>query len=59
MGKQLVRFLLAMTALFLFSACSEMRVIGNAALREFQADGINAEQLSYRSHNQATVASVK
>jgi len=59
MGRQLVRFLLAMTALYLLTACSEMRVIGNAALREFQADGINAEQLSYRSHSKATVASVK
>jgi len=55
----LLRHLSAITALFLFTACSEMRVIGNAALRELQAEGMTAEQISYRSHNQSTVASVK
>jgi len=59
MGRQLLRHLLAIATLFLLTACSEMRVIGNAALRELRADGMNAEQLSYRTHNQSTVASAK
>jgi hypothetical protein len=31
------------------SACSDLRVIKNAAVREFTADGYNREQLAYRS----------
>jgi hypothetical protein len=36
---------LVISALFLFSACSELRVVGNAAMRELAADGKNVEQL--------------
>jgi hypothetical protein len=34
-----------MSALFLFTACSELRIVGNAAMRELVADGKNVEQL--------------
>jgi len=41
----MLRYLLVISALFLFTACSEMRVVGNAAMRELMAEGKNVEQL--------------
>lgn len=40
----MLRYLLAISALFLLTACSELRVVGNAAVRELMAEGINVEQ---------------
>jgi len=33
-----------MATLFLVTACSELRIIGSAAVRELKADGINVER---------------
>ena len=46
----MLRYLLCGCVILLFTACSEMKVIGNAALREFKADGINVERVAYQSH---------
>ena len=40
----MLRYLLVISALFLLTACSELRVVGNAAMRELMAEGINVEQ---------------
>ena len=40
----MLRYLLVISALFLFTACSELRVVSNAATREFMAKGISTEQ---------------
>ena len=32
------------------TGCSEIKVIGNAAMRELRADGFNVEQISYNYH---------
>jgi hypothetical protein len=40
----MLRYLLAIAALFLFTACSELRVVGNAAMRELMAEGTSVEQ---------------
>ena len=40
----MLRYLLVISALFLFTACSELRVVGKAAMRELMAEGINVEQ---------------
>ncbi len=45
----MVRFLLCVVVMLLFTACSDMKIIGNAALRELKADGINVEQLACRA----------
>lgn len=34
----------------LLSGCSEMQVIGTAAVRELRADGMNVEAISYNYH---------
>jgi len=47
MGSKLLRYLLVISMLFLITACSEMKVIGDAAMRELKADGINVERTSY------------
>lgn len=35
------------------SACSELHVIGKAAMRELSSEAINVEQASYRTQDQA------
>jgi len=40
----MLRYLLVISSLFLFTACSELKVVGNAAMRELMAEGINVEQ---------------
>lgn len=49
MGKRLVWYLLVIAALQLLSACSEMKVLGDAAMREFKADGISVEWAANRT----------
>lgn len=44
------RYLLFILSLVLLSGCSEMKIIGNAAMREFKAEGLNVEQISYNYH---------
>lgn len=46
----MLRYLLIISALTTLTACSEMNVIGNAAMRELKSDGINVELTSYRYH---------
>jgi hypothetical protein len=41
----MLRYLLLISALFLFTACSELRVVGNAAMRELTAEGRSVEQV--------------
>lgn len=36
--------------IILLSGCSEMRVIGNAAIRELRAEGMSVETISYNYH---------
>jgi len=43
-----------MTTLFLVTACSELRIIGSAAVRELRADGINVERARTASINTAS-----
>jgi len=45
----MVRYLLLGFTLLLLTACSELQVIGNAAVRELMAEGTSTEQLSHRS----------
>lgn len=40
----MLRYLLAVSVLISLTACSELRVVGNAAMRELMAEGINVEQ---------------
>jgi len=40
-----------MTTLFLVTGCSELRIIGSAAVRELKADGINVERARTASIN--------
>ena len=44
----MLRYLVVIAALSMLTACSELKVIGSAAMREIRADGINVEQTSYR-----------
>ena len=44
----MLRYLVVIAALSTLTACGELKVIGNAAMREIRADGINVEQTSYR-----------
>jgi len=46
----MLRYLLIIPAMLTLTACSEMKVIGNAAMRELRSDGINVEQVSFRYH---------
>jgi hypothetical protein len=39
----MLRYLLVISTLFLLTACSELKVIGGAAVKELKADGINVE----------------
>lgn len=49
------RTLLVISALVLLTGCSELRLIGNAALRELKADGINVVQLAQDYHHNLEV----
>lgn len=46
----MLRYLIVISTLLILTACSELKVIGNAAMRELRADGINVEQTSFRYH---------
>jgi len=41
----MLRYLLVISALFLFTACSELRVVGHAAMRELTAEGVSVEKM--------------
>jgi hypothetical protein len=47
----MLRYLFWVSVVLLCTACSDMRLIGKAALRELTADGINVEsnQRSYKN----------
>jgi hypothetical protein len=42
-----MRFLFVIAMLFILTACSELRIIGGAAVREFKAEGISTERVAY------------
>lgn len=44
------RYLLIILSLTLLNGCSELQVIGNAAMRELRSEGMNVEQISYNYH---------
>jgi hypothetical protein len=44
----MLRYLLIILTLYLLTGCSELKVFGNAAVRELRADGINVERTTYR-----------
>lgn len=48
MGKRLAWYLVIIAALQLLAACADMKVIGDAAMREFKADGISVEWTASR-----------
>lgn len=39
-----MRFLFGMAMLFLVTACSEMKIIGGAAIRELKAEGVSIDR---------------
>lgn len=39
----MLRYLLIIVMLLLFTACSELKIIGGSAMRELKAEGVNAE----------------
>jgi hypothetical protein len=45
----MLRYLLWGIFMLLLTACSEMQVIGKAAMRELRADGMSTERLAYRT----------
>ena len=47
----MLRYLFVISALFLCTACSELNIIGKAAMRELMAKGINVEQASMVARN--------
>lgn len=44
----MLRYILIIVSISFLAGCSEMKVIGNAAMREFKAEGMNVEQISYK-----------
>ncbi len=46
----MLRYLLIISAMSLLNGCAEMKIIGNAAMRDLRSDAINVEQTSYRYH---------
>lgn len=44
------RYLLIILSISMLSGCSELQVIGGAAMRELRAEGMNVEQISYSYH---------
>lgn len=46
----MLRYILIILSISILTGCSELKVIGNAAVRELRADGMNVEQISYNYH---------
>jgi hypothetical protein len=46
----MLRNILTILSILLLTGCSELKVIGSAAVRELRADGMNVEQISYNYH---------
>ena len=46
----MLRYILIILSISILSGCSEMKVIGGAAMRELRAEGMNVEQISYNYH---------
>jgi hypothetical protein len=46
----MLRYILIILSITILSGCSELQVIGNSAIRELKADGMNVEQISYNYH---------
>jgi hypothetical protein len=43
----MLRYILIIFSITILAGCSELQVIGNSAIRELKADGMNVEQISY------------
>lgn len=43
----MLRYILIMLSITILSGCSELQVIGSAAMRELRSEGLNVEQISY------------
>lgn len=54
--KRLFALILVTVAL---TGCSELKVIGAAAMREIKSEGYNVEQISYNYHQKLAASSVK
>ena len=46
----MLRSILLILSITLLTGCSELKVIGSAAMRELSAEGMNVEQISYNYH---------
>lgn len=46
----MLRYILIILSITILAGCSELRVIGNSAIRELQADGMSVERISYNYH---------
>lgn len=57
-GAVMLRYILLILSIWLLTGCSELKVIGSAAMRELRAEGMNVEQISY-NYNQKLVAREK
>jgi hypothetical protein len=46
----MLRHILIILSITILAGCSEMKVIGDAAMRELKADGMSVERISYEYH---------
>jgi hypothetical protein len=46
----MLRQILIILSITILAGCSELKVIGNAAIRELKAEGMSVEQISYNYH---------
>jgi outer membrane murein-binding lipoprotein Lpp len=46
----MLRYITFILTITLLSGCSELQIIGKAAVRELRADGMNVEAISYNYH---------
>jgi hypothetical protein len=44
------RYILIILSITILAGCSELQVIGNSAIRELKADGMNVDQITYNYH---------
>jgi len=52
----MLRYILIILSITILAGCSELRVIGNSAIRELQADGMSVERISYNYHQKLASA---
>ena len=52
----MLRLMATLIGLTLLTGCSELKIIGSAAVRELKAEGINVEAVSFRYHQKLAEA---